>query len=1827
MMKTFFRILAVAITLVGCGSFGQAQTPAVWGGGSGVWDTTTSNWTVGGVAAAWPGSGGLAVFPTTANYTTITLDHSGAALPVFGLRFDDGGYTLARTAATDSFSLGAGGIVANAGTGDNTIENRLQLTTNASVTNNSGHYLELNGNIDLGANTLTFAGNSTTRIGATISGTGGVTVSNYITEFSATPAYTGATNISPGGTLWLDEGVALGETNLVFGGGLLVHAGGGTWSPSLGTGAGQVRVASDSGVGISAYQTPLTINFGGAGATLTNNATPNWLSGSTFDAHVLTLSSSLAQASTTLANPVFVQPEDYLVVNVYDNPDSAADYAYLAGGVKGSGELGKYGDGLLLVNAAASGSFSGKISLVGGTLAFTDGPIPGNATRFGFYGGAVHGYGTLPLANAAWDASKVAYIGAQGGALTVGGTGQTLNWTQSGAGGGPAAFALGNMDASSTLTVASNLNLGGNWREIYVLDGAENGSSGAVVLSGVISNGGLYKTGPGYLYASNLSNSYGNTFVAGGVLGFQDSSDGTTRSVSLTDRTLYLTGGGVLQHVGDDANDVVNWTFKTAYEAAGDSQISFTPTGASGGGGFAAKGGAFTVSVLGPGGSTPVWGATSNFLQNGDRLVLNSNYADTVVTYASAIDLGGGQRTIHVQDNPAVTTDRAAISGALSNGGVTKTGDGLLWMLSSQNNYAGATRLEGGVTRFGYTWTHSDYGGWPSYNYYGTDYGAAQTLPASSNLTFAGGVFEQAAGTYQYGYIPAGSGYSTSTGYFNFTRSLGAGAGQVQWVGDGGFSAYQGGLTVNIGGNSGTLTWGQGGFVPDGARLLFGSAYADSTVYFSNGIDLAGGNRTIHVTDNPDSAGDAVVLWGAISNGALTKTGDGKLSLQGSSTYAGGTTVAGGTLAVFNSSALGTGAVSLAAGATLQVGANLANTIDGGGHLEFLGGMIQGRGMFSRAVGTGDGEVSWAPGYSGGFSGVSAAQPLVVNLGGNGATLTWGAPPFLGTGSLLLGGNVTVQNPIDLGGNAHQVSASGLGNVLAGAVTNGTLSKSGSGTLTLSGNNSFSRLNIVQGGITAAADANLGGAGATVALYGDPYYNSVVSGYVWNGYTYVPYYNSVLAGYYGTSLTLTDAATFDKTLTASGAATIAASASGTTRFTGTLSHGGGQYTRLSLNGPSSGLLQFDSVSVNAPLTVTGRVRFAAGTVSDATTIFGTLMNSAALNGPITVYGVLDLETGYPTGSLALSNATLRHSGAGFTTASLPSVSGSPTFDSSGTGPMAFTNTNALSFAGSGARTLTLTGTNTGANRLAATIADNGGATSVVKSGSSVWKLGSGNTYTGATQIFGGTLVVDALADGGAASSLGASASSAANLVLNGGTLRYTGGAATTDRLFLIGTAGGTIESSGTGDLVFSSTGAMGFYGAGSRTLTLAGNSVFDTTLAAVIGDNGGATRVETGGTAWWTLSGANTYSGGTAISSGRLTATNGSALGTGTVTLASGTELNLRFSGELANAIVIADGAGTIRGNAPSLTGPISGSGGLRIMTDGVAALSGNNSYEGGTTIFGSTVHVGSHALGSNPTVAFEGGRLVLEGSLDGLRATVQGTATIDTNGYNLGNASIAPLNGSSTFHKSGAGTLELIEADFTGGRIYVDGGTLRTNAVLSGELVVGEGGTFAGNATVQDFATIERGGHLSPGNSLGTLTFANGLSLLDGAVLDFELGSTSDQIYVTGGAFDWSTEGTIMLNLSDAGDFNIALGHTYTLIDFTGATATCFDVGSFGFGTLLAGTTLADYTLGFSGSTLTLSYGAASAVPEPATWAAVAGAAMLACAMIRRRRSARADN
>jgi autotransporter-associated beta strand protein len=259
-------------------------------------------------------------------------------------------------------------------------------------------------------------------------------------------------------------------------------------------------------------------------------------------------------------------------------------------------------------------------------------------------------------------------------------------------------------------------------------------------------------------------------------------------------------------------------------------------------------------------------------------------------------------------------------------------------------------------------------------------------------------------------------------------------------------------------------------------------------------------------------------------------------------------------------------------------------------------------------------------------------------------------------------------------------------------------------------------------------------------------------------------------------------------------------------------------------------------------------------------------------------------------------------------------------------------------------TVTVNNNNTNYTITSSSGNDIGGSASLTKSGNATLTLAGGaNTYTGKTTISGGTLSLSALANGGSASDIGAAGSGAANLVLDGGVLLYTGGAASIDRLLTITTAGGTIDASGADALVFNGSGPLGYVGNGPRGLTLTGNQTNGNTLAGNLVDNGGPTTVTKNGVGKWVLTGTNTYSGVTTLAAGMLQVGAGGA------------------SGAIGSGSVVNDGSIDFnRTGTLTVSGTISGTGSVTNDGTGTVILANNNTYSGGTTINAGTLQVGN---------------------------------------------------------------------------------------------------------------------------------------------------------------------------------------------------------------------------------------------------------------------------
>jgi len=312
---------------------------------------------------------------------------------------------------------------------------------------------------------------------------------------------------------------------------------------------------------------------------------------------------------------------------------------------------------------------------------------------------------------------------------------------------------------------------------------------------------------------------------------------------------------------------------------------------------------------------------------------------------------------------------------------------------------------------------------------------------------------------------------------------------------------------------------------------------------------------------------------------------------------------------------------------------------------------------------------------------------------------------------------------------------------------------------------------------------------------------------------------------------------------------------------------------------------------------------------------------------------------------------------------------------SGSGPVI------KSFNGFGG-TLTI-GNGGGDGNYSGTMTDQATVYNVVKTGAGTQILSAANSsYSGTTTISGGVLNVTTLANGGSTSSIGDSSNAAANLVINGGTLRYTGTTASTNRNFTLGTSGATLDASGSGALTL--TGAPTLSGSNNaRTFTLSGTNTNDNTLQGAIPNNGtGATTLVKNGTGKWVLSAANHgYTGSTVISGGTLTITG---------SIPASPIIDLQASGTLAIPAISTGqtltGTGTLAGNTTVQSGATlspAGAGTIGTLTaTGALTLAGNSSFDiqktGSTLSSDSVTGAASVVLGGTLTVTATGDTLAL---------------------------------------------------------------------------------------------------------------------------------------------------------------------------------------------------------------------------------------------------------
>jgi fibronectin-binding autotransporter adhesin len=270
-------------------------------------------------------------------------------------------------------------------------------------------------------------------------------------------------------------------------------------------------------------------------------------------------------------------------------------------------------------------------------------------------------------------------------------------------------------------------------------------------------------------------------------------------------------------------------------------------------------------------------------------------------------------------------------------------------------------------------------------------------------------------------------------------------------------------------------------------------------------------------------------------------------------------------------------------------------------------------------------------------------------------------------------------------------------------------------------------------------------------------------------------------------------------------------------------------------------------------------------------------------------------------------------------------------------------------------------------------------------------------YIGATSLEQGVLVIKTLKDGGQASGVGASTSDAANLVFNGGTLRFSGAATSTDRNYTLGTNGGSLEASGSGALTVGGNMTTAA-DSGTQAFTLGGTNVGLNTISGAINDGTGTNKTSLAktGAGKWVLSGANDYTGDTVINAGTLalvTAGTNNIAGSATINVAGGT---FDVSGVTGGGKFTLNSAQTIKGQG-TISGSLTAVAGSTVAPgNATGTLTNNGDVTLGAGNF--QVAMSKNVLGAGPVPATDYGQLSVAGTGTGS----DGTSKVDLTGGNL---------------------------------------------------------------------------------------------------------------------------------------------------------------------------------------------------------------------------------
>jgi autotransporter-associated beta strand protein len=1450
------------------------------------------------------------------------------------------------------------------------------------------------------------------------------------------------------------------------------------------------------------------------------------------------------------------------------------------------GSLSKTGAGTL--SLSGNNTYTGTTTVNAGTLS-----LNGAASSITIAGDVLVNGGTLDYQSSANEqisnsanvtiadglfamgarSETITSLDMQGGNLTRGGATLTLL--------GPSRFTGGNVTfsaaaagiATSTDTVFGNVN--------FVYSSPAQASAGLVL-------GGNFSVNPG------TSAVFSNSEAGAGEIDLGPA----TRSLSVDAggalvSNWFLSGSGGISKTGNGTltlNGANTYTGATTVNS-GTLVLNGSSTGSAisvnDGGTLAGTGtgGATTIQAGGavsPGGAGIGTLSTGNLTLNagGSYIFTIGNTAGTAGTEWDLIRVGSGAGTVAV-NSTSNSPFTVAINGNPT--GWNPTGN-FSWSIVSAGNTTGFSAEKFAVDPAGFT-----PGSGPGTFYLSTASGGlvlnyavlSTSVWGGGTGTWSAGFSPQPANLYNLSFEGAGGGTATND----------IAPATLQSAGGISFAAGAGSFTLDASAGAS----GSNSTVP----LVLTGAVANNSPNAQN-IALA---LSLGATRTFDTAAGNITLSGQVSgSGGIAKTGAHTLLVAGNNTFSGGVSVDEGTLATSGTGGFAnTANVTVASGASYSVGASdQIQSLNSAGTLVLSAGNLTVSGTASSLV---SGPVSGAGNLTKGGAGILALSSNNTGYTGQtrleGGILEIGHDGALGAGSLLIRGNgVTVRSS-----NSDDRTVQTTLGTFGGTSAVYTFGSAGSGNLTFG----------------STTSASLGGARTFNVLNSSTRFNGALTGS-------------------GDSLAKTGAGTLilagNNTYT--GATTINA---------GTLQIGaGGTSGRLNANSPitTNATLAFNrSNSIVQGADFSGTI---AGTGAVAQIGTGTL----TLNGTNTYSGGTFLNSGtldlrhasaLGSGNFTISGGTLaNNSGANLTLSTNNPQTWGGNFAFSGTGALDL-GTGDVKL--NGARTVDVASGNL---TVGGTVSNAGSYYSggLAKEGAGTLRFTGNLSYGGTNTVNNGTVVLAGTGAGGSST------------VVNGGTLRTEGGGRIGWGDLAIG-AGGSVSLAGS-QAIAALSGSGNLSISGALSLGGGGSGVF----SGVVAGNGSLVVPET---KVLVLSGNNSYSGGTRVA-GNLFVGSDNALGTGPLQMGDGGFLwtpPARLASAdsedrtIANAIsafdsepesIIFGQAGTgnltftstaaaslwgipwikIENQSTKLHNSLAGSGGgLTKLGTGDLILAGNNTHTGETRIYQGLLAVeGGQAIANTAAVNLDNtagvvfevrssetiGSLRGGGTTGGLASILSGqTLTVAETGTNTYSGATG---GAGALVKSGNGTLALGGDAAHSGGTTVGAGTLRINGTHASAITVQSGATLGGNGSIAGMVALNANAKLAPGNSVGTLTFSNGLTLNSTSTVTMEINGADsfDSVNVTGGTLGYA--GTLSLVFG----YGAEVGDTYNLFVRSGGAGYS---GNFGALLFNYGGYAGEFDAEAGSLTLT-------AVPEPQIWCLIAlGCAFLLLRMRRRGNAARA--